>query len=119
MAKIRQIYWISWKETGGNKSWARLDFSQKSQPLDILLNDGVISPHNDHFLSADMNLAAFSFTYHLFCRKSHFTHDSKKKVKKKKMCKHLIECCIKVSDTEVSRTKHTTQNQSYRSDLHD
>lgn len=108
MARIRQIYWIPWKETGCNKSWARLDFSQKSQPLDILLNDGVISPHNGHFLSADMNLAAFSFIYHLFCRKSHFTHDSKKKVKRM-MCKHLIEGCIKVSDTEVSRTKHNTE----------
>lgn len=41
--KIRQIYFKPWKETGGNKSWAGPDFSQKSQPLDILLNDGVIS----------------------------------------------------------------------------
>lgn len=31
------------RKTGGNKSWARLDFSQKSQPLDSLLNDGVFS----------------------------------------------------------------------------
>lgn len=90
----KQIYLIPWKETGGNKSWARLDFSQKSEPFDILLNDGVILPNNCHFLSADMNLGAFSFTYHLFSRKSHFTHDGQKA--KSTMCKHLMECSIKV-----------------------
>lgn len=94
--KMRQIYFIPWKETSGNKSWAGLDFSQKSQPLEIPLNDGVISPYNSQFLSADMNLGAFFFSYHLLRCKSHFTHNGKKKIENwKERCANTWQKAVK------------------------
>lgn len=88
---------MPWKETGGNKSWAGLNFSQKSQPLDILLNDGVISPPTP---ANSCQLTWISAPFSLVTIYSPVNPTSpttaKKKKAKRTMSKHLVEGSIKV-----------------------